>query len=134
MVTVYARNPLRMGPDMSVCVLLVLATLSSVDGGKNMSRPRWEEECSEPCSGEQCDRLKALLNKEVDTDLDPCEDFYQFACGASTGPPKVEHMDSFLDLVRGNLVRQSYSCASPCADGTPGQEPGVGVPLGVTVT
>ena len=29
-----------------------------------------------------------------------------------------------------SLVRQSYSCASPCADG---QEPGVGVPLGPAI-
>ena len=65
-----------------------------------MSKPKWEEECSQPCSGEQCDRLKALLEKQVDRHLDPCEDFFQFACGANTSPPKVEDMDSFLDLVR----------------------------------
>ena len=65
-----------------------------------MSRPCWEEVCREPCSGGQCDMLKALLKEEVDRDLDPFEDFYQFACGTNTGRHKVEAMDSLLDLVR----------------------------------
>ena len=107
-----------MGPDMTVCILLFLASLSSVDGGQNLSRPMWEEECREPCSGEQCNRLKALLKEEVDTDLDPCGDFYQFACGASLGPPKVNNMESFLDLVRNppegyGVVKEVYrSCTN----------------------
>ena len=85
---------------MALCVLLFLTSLIPVKGGTNTSRPRWEEECSKPCNGEKCDRLKSLLKEEVDRDLDPCEDFYQFACGTNTGRPKVEAMDSFLDLVR----------------------------------
>ena len=111
-------HSLRMAPDMVFCVLLFLSSVIPVKVETNMSRPGWEEECSEPCSGEKCERLKSLLKEEVDRDLDPCEDFYQFACGTNTGRPKVEPMDSFLDLVRSphegyGFVRDFYrSCAN----------------------
>ena len=81
-----------MAPDMAVCVFLFLTSFSLGNSGLNVLRPRFEEESSDPCSREKCDRLKAMLEEQ--------EESYQFVCGANTDRPKVEPMDSFLDLVR----------------------------------
>ena len=65
-----------------------------------MSKPRLEEEPSESCNQDQCDRLKSKLEEQ--------EDFYQLACGANTVCPKVEAVESFPDLVRS--PPEGYGC------------------------
>ena len=77
---------------MAVCVFIFLTTFSLSHGGLNVSRPWLVEESSEPCSKEKCDRLKSKLEEQ--------EESYQVACGANTGRPKVDPMDSFLGLLR----------------------------------
>ena len=95
---------------MAVCVLLFLSTFSPVNAGLIVSKPSLEENSSHACNKDQCDRLKSKLEEQ--------EDFYHLACGANISPPKVEPMDSFLDIVRsppeGNgFVRDFYrSCAN----------------------
>ena len=105
----YNGCSLEMAPDMAVCVLF-LSTFSHVNGALNMTRTRLEEESSQACNKVRCDRLKSKLEQQ--------EDFYQLACGTSTGRPKVEPMDSFLGLVRsppeGNGVFKAFyrSCTN----------------------
>ena len=88
----YNGRSLGMAPDMAVCVLLFLTTLLLGNVGLNVPRPSLEEESNQPCSREKFDKLKTMLEEQVE--------FYQVACGVNTGPPKVEPKDHVLDLVR----------------------------------
>jgi len=61
-------------------------------------------ECETPCSGGDCDRVKETVDFLLDTDVNPCDDFYAFACKASTRgqnpPPEKEPLVSFVNLVK----------------------------------
>jgi len=64
----------------------------------------WMNECETPCSGGDCDRVKETVDFLLDTDVNPCDDFYAFACKASTRgqnpPPEKEPLVSFVNLVK----------------------------------
>merc|ERR1719481_1801673 len=64
----------------------------------------WMNECETPCSGGDCDRVKETVEYLLDTDVSPCDDFYAFACKASTRgqnpPPEKEPLVSFVNLVK----------------------------------
>ena len=85
-----------MASDMAICVLFLVTTFSLSNGGLDVSRQRLEEESSKPCNREKCDRLKTMLEEQVES--------YQFACGANNDPPKVEPVNRFLDRVGKSLA------------------------------
>merc|ERR1719495_607965 len=64
----------------------------------------WMNECETPCSGGDCERVKETVDFLLDTDVNPCDDFYAFACKASTRgqnpPPEKEPLVSFVNLVK----------------------------------
>ena len=80
-----------MAQDMAVYFLLFLTTFSLGNGGLAVSGQQLEEKSSKHYSKEKCDRLKTMLEVQVDS--------YQFACASNKEPPKAEPMDSFLDRV-----------------------------------
>ena len=88
-----------MAQDMAVCFLLFLTTFSLGNGGLAVSGQQLEEESSKHYSRQKCDRLKTMLEEQVDS--------YQFACVVNNEPPKVEPMDSFLDRV-GEALATAY--------------------------
>ena len=42
------------------------------------------EQCKKPCSGESCVEMAKLMENLIDLTVDPCEDFFAFACSAKT--------------------------------------------------
>ena len=42
------------------------------------------ETCEKPCSGESCMELAKLMENLIDFTVDPCDDFFAFACSAKT--------------------------------------------------
>ena len=85
------------------------ATCMDVEGGHVCSctpgfagqtcEVQWAEECSQPCSGEQCDRLKTKVTGLVDMSVDPCEDFFSFACNSATRGSKIPPVaEPLMDL------------------------------------
>jgi len=61
-------------------------------------------ECETPCEGTDCLRVKTTVDALLDMDVNPCDDFYAFACKASgrgtNPPPEKEHLVSFKNLVK----------------------------------
>ena len=91
------------------------ATCADVEGGKHTCECQpgffgdscentWMQECQTPCSGRQCERVKTTVDFLLDMDVDPCDDFYAFACKASgrgtNPPPEKEKLVSFENLVK----------------------------------
>jgi len=42
------------------------------------------EKCEKPCSGESCTEMANLMENLIDLTVDPCQDFFAFACSAKT--------------------------------------------------
>merc|ERR1719348_1823269 len=69
------------------------STCSDVEGGFTCSCPQgyhgerceytWMKQCENPCSDEDCLRVKTTVDFLMDTDVDPCDDFFAFSCRAS---------------------------------------------------
>ena len=80
----------------------------------------WMTECERPCSGRDCERVKTTVDFLLDKQIDPCDDFYAFACKASgrgsNPPPEKESLVTFENLVKRppagfNYIRDFYkSC------------------------
>ena len=64
----------------------------------------WMNKCEAPCSGNDCERVKTTVDFLLDMNVDPCDDFYAFACKASgrgsNPPPDKEPLVSFKRLVK----------------------------------
>ena len=99
--------------EASIC--LNNATCTDVEGGKHTCTCQpgffgdscentWMQDCDSPCSGQQCERVKTTVDYLLDMDVDPCDDFYAFACKASgrgsSPPPEKEPLVSFENLVK----------------------------------
>ena len=91
------------------------ATCTDVEGGKHTCRCQpgffgdscestWMQECQSPCNGRECERVKTTVEYLLDMDVDPCDDFFAFACKAtgrgSSPPPEKEPLVSFGNLVK----------------------------------
>ena len=99
--------------ETSIC--LNNATCADVEGGKHTCTCQpgffggscentWMQECQSPCNGTECERVKTTVDYLLDMDIDPCDDFYAFACKASgrgtSPPPEKEPLVSFENLVK----------------------------------
>ena len=64
----------------------------------------WRQDCENPCTGRECERVKTTVSHLLDMDVNPCDDFYAFACKASGRgspiPPKKRPLMSFENLVK----------------------------------
>ena len=64
----------------------------------------WGQECSQPCTGLSCNRLRAKMTNLLDLGADPCDDFYKFACNVakrgSPVPPAKQDVLSLEQLVK----------------------------------
>ena len=62
------------------------------------------QDCENPCTGRECERVKTTVSHLLDMDVNPCDDFYAFACKASGRgspiPPKKRPLMSFENLVK----------------------------------
>jgi len=90
------------------------STCTDVEGGFTCSCPQgyhgetceytWMKHCENPCSDEDCLRVKTTVDFLMDKDIDPCEDFFAFSCRASgrgvKPPPEKEPLFKFVDLVK----------------------------------
>merc|ERR1711962_839022 len=56
------------------------------DEGSGVGDELWNngEPCEKPCSGPSCSEMSALMENLIDLTVDPCDDFFAFACSAKT--------------------------------------------------
>merc|ERR1711971_858838 len=74
-----------------------------IDSGSDEAT--WGEECLNPCSGEECNKVAKIMEHLVDFTVDPCDDFFAFSCSAKTRGrkfpfPSRKIIDKKEDLVR----------------------------------
>ena len=59
--------------------------------------------CTKPCSGPDCSKVKAMLGHLIDFSVDPCRDFFAFACSTktrgTTPPVAPRRIKIFQELV-----------------------------------
>lgn len=48
---------------------------------------------SQMCKFSQCFLIQRTLFSSIDTNINPCKDFYKFACGKNTNNSSIENYD-----------------------------------------
>lgn len=97
----------------SVCAIMLIllarppapqhrVSLNDLETPSNASRTRQEclgEQCKSVCITEACVKAAAAMLRNMDMNVDPCADFYEFACGRwklyHVLPPDRPHSDTF---------------------------------------
>ncbi|XP_061182014.1 neprilysin-2-like [Saccostrea echinata] len=91
-----------------------------------MSPKDFESESNQICYTSECVRLSAELRSRMNTSADPCEDFYEYACGGYTAPltwtaPRVREVPDALRHSFTSLIIEKLSSAIRSHD-TPGMK------------
>ena len=73
-----------MNTELNCCSLFLVLCSGSGSGLEKEEVWNGGEKCEKPCSGESCVEMAALMEHLVDFTVDPCDDFFAFACSAKT--------------------------------------------------
>ena len=70
-----------------VCLVLAVVAIIGLGVGLGVMAVKLGdmEECDQPstvCTTDSCNELSSLIMSRMDQSIDPCEDFYNFSCGA----------------------------------------------------
>ena len=79
---------------MLVAVITLGALLGQSNNNKNNTTPK-------TCTSKACLKAANLILNNIDTNVDPCEDFYEFSCGQFKKrriPSDATSTDVFSDL------------------------------------
>merc|ERR1719394_682782 len=113
--------------------LLLLSFILNIAAPQNEQRSiknSWRKNCSQPCSGPSCNRLTAKMEELLDLTVDPCQDFFRFACSPkntwktfSTNDPIVEFKQLVKNPPQGfEYIKKFYQSCTAISTGFTSEE------------
>merc|ERR1719394_1513202 len=111
-------------------LLSIILHFAAPQNEQRSNKSSWKKNCSQPCSGPICNRLTAKMEELLDLTVDPCQDFFRFACNPknprkafSTNEPIVEFKQLIKNPPQGfEYIRKFYQSCTAISTGFSSEE------------